>query len=244
MEIENKIFNEDCLEGMKKLDDRCVDVTFTSPPYNDTGGENQSVNTKGSTHKKYIHVERKDDWLSWQIDCIDQMLRVSKKYVLYNIQALSKNRKNVYKLIGHFSERIHDIIVWHKPNGTPTSTPNKISNTYEFVLILKCDGVEGVDVNSEHYKNLIKLPTYRNEDFSDIHRAVMSKDFCLEIIKEFTKKDDLVLDPFMGLGTTAICCIDLERKYVGFEIAKEYYDISLKRISENATQTNIFDFID
>lgn len=229
------IYLGDCLEGMKALPDKCCDVAFTSPPYNDTGGDNVDVaNVEGAsnTHKKYLTTEgHKDDWFEWMVNCIDEMLRVCKKYVLINIQALSKNRVNVYSLIGHYSKQIHDILIWEKPNGCPTSTPNKISNKYEFVLILKCKGVKGVSVNSRYYTNVLTFNINANKEFGKIHRAVMNKDFCDEIIKEFTTPGDLVLDPFGGMATTAVSCIEQGRHFLLYEIDETYKREAEKRLA-------------
>lgn len=222
----------DCLTLMKELPDNCVDVSFTSPPYNDSGNENESIERKQGTHRKYLQVETRSDWFEWQCEIIDEMLRLSKKLVIYNVQGLKNNRKNIYKIIGKYNERIHDIVIWYKPNGTPTSTPNKISNTYEYLLLLKPDGVKGVDVSSKHYRNVIVKNTNTNKEYSKVHRAIMNKDFCDEVIKEFTKEGDVVLDPFMGLGTTAVSCVEQNRHYVGFEIAEEYFDICCQRLDE------------
>ena len=148
---EHYIMCMDCLEYMRHKADKSVDVFFTSPPYNDSGTDNEDVSKLKShnTHKKYQDTERHDDWFEWQCEVIDEALRITKKYVLYNIQALSNNRENVYKIIGKYADRIHDILIYYKPNGTPTSTSYKISNMYEFVLILKPNGVEGVNVDEE-----------------------------------------------------------------------------------------------
>lgn len=218
---------------MKEMKDNTVDVSFTSPPYNDTGTSNEDVSTVkygNNTHKKYLNVETRKDWFEWQCDVIDEMLRVSKKYVLYNIQGIKSNRRNVYKLIGRYADRIHDIVIWYKPNGCPTSTPNKISNKYEFLLIIKCDGVKKVDVNSKFYTNVIVQNINSNKEFSKIHRAVMSKEFCDEVIREFTNIGDIILDPFMGMGTTAVCAKEQNRHYIGFEINETYVTECKKRI--------------
>lgn len=219
---------------MKKIPDKSFDVTFTSPPYNDTGTKNEDVaNLKSNnTHKKYKSVEYRGDYFEWMCECIDEMRRVTKKYVLFNIQGLVKNRKNVYKLIGHYADYIHDILIWYKPNGTPTSTPHKISNTYEYILVIKVDGVKGVDVNSKFYRNVIVQNVNSNKEFHKIHRAVMNKNISDEIIKEFTCENDLVLDPFMGLATTGISCIENGRRFMGFEIDKEYFEVAKKRIED------------
>ena len=227
----HKVICGDCLEEMKKMADNSVDVFFTSPPYNDSGTANEDVaNLKSNnTHKKYEHVERHDDWFEWQCEVIDEALRVTKKYVLYNIQAITNNRTNVYKLIGKYADRIHDILIWHKVNGSPTSTPHKISNTYEFVLILKPDGVEGVDVKSLFYRNVISMNINPNKDYGKIHRALMSEDFCDEIIKEFTQEGDTVLDCFNGLGTTMLSCKEFGCKYIGIELSEKYCQKTIER---------------
>ena len=127
------------------------------PPYNDSGTKNEDVgNIKGAnTHKKYLDTEYRKDWFEWQCEVIDEMLRVSKKLDIYNVQGLIKNRANIYKIIGKYANQIHDIVIWYKPNGAPTSTPNKISNTYEYLILLKPKGVKGVDVQSRFYRNVI-----------------------------------------------------------------------------------------
>jgi len=186
-DIKNKVFLGDCLEVMKTFEDKSVDVSFTSPPYNDKGQKNGFnkdeilLNGQNNTHTKYKYVEFREDWFEWQCQVIDEMLRVSKKYVLYNVQGLISNRKDVYRLIGKYCDRIHDIVIWYKKNGCPTGTPHKLSNKYEFLLILKCDGVKGVDVTSKFYTNVIDAPISRNAQYSKVHKAVMSKDFCDEV---------------------------------------------------------------
>lgn len=225
----------DCLELMKNLPSNFVDIYFTSPPYNDTGSAKQNVaeaDSGGCNHKKYLFVENRKDWFEWMCSIIDEMRRVSKKYVLLNVQALKKNRENVYKLIGHYSKHIHDILIWYKPNGLPTSTPHKISNTYEFLIIIKCEGVKGVNVNSNFYRNVIVKNNNSNKKYAKVHRAVMSKEFCEEIIKEFTEENDIVLDPFNGLGTTTLCCYEQKRKFIGMDICQEYCNIAAQRIKE------------
>lgn len=220
---------------MKKLPSKYVDVCFTSPPYNDFGNAKQNVaiaDDGGNTHKKYLYVETRKDWLQWIIECIDEMRRVTKKWVLLNVQGLKKNRTNIYKLIGYYSSYIHDIVIWYKPNGLPTSTPNKISNSYEFLLVIKCDGVKNVEVQSSFFRNVIVKNKNSNKEFAKIHRAVMSKDFCDEVIKEFTAKNDIILDPFSGMGTTALSCVEQNRHYIGFELNQTYYKTAIERLDK------------
>ena len=233
----NNIYLIDCEEGLKQLQDNSVDVCFTSPPYNDTGKD-------GGTHQKYIDVEIRKDWYEWQCELIDEMLRVTKKYVLYNVQPIKNNKIDVYKIIGKYASKIHTILVWNKPQSQPCGNPHKISNYYEFILVMS--NVGGVDVNSQFYKNVITKGGNTDKQYSKIHKVIMSKELCNEIIKEFTKPNDIVLDIFSGLGTTALCCKELGRRYIRFEIYPLYYEKSLDRLNgiQNNGQTSLFTSIE
>lgn len=228
------------------MDDNSVDVCLTSPPYNDVGKKDipsDSGNNPYGVHKKYLEAEQHiDDWFEWQCSIIDEMLRISKKLVVYNIAGIKPNRENLYKLIGHYSKRIHDILIWYKPNGLPTCTPNAISNTYEYVLLLKPDNVETVKVNSTFYRNVIVNNVNSGNPYADIHHAVMPLSFASELVREFTKENDIVLDPFSGMGTTAVACIRLKRKFIGFEICEEYYNKSKERVEReiSAASSRLF----
>lgn len=64
------------------------------------------------------------------------------------------------------------------------------------------------------------------------HKAVMKKEVCEWFIDKFTKENDVVLDPFLGTGTTAVCCVENNRHYIGFELNDVYFDMACKRLDE------------
>lgn len=232
----NSIVVGDCLELMKNMPDDSVDFTFTSPPYNDDGKEMNGPHM----HCKYEKQEDYDDYLEWLCERVDEMLRVTKTLVLFNIQGISNCRKELYKFIGRYSDRIHDIVIWNKLSAQPTGTPHKLSNYYEMLILLKPDGISGVSVNSSFYKNVITIDNKNTNKYSDIHKAVMNSDFCMEVIREFTKEGSTVLDPFMGLGTTALCCKKLNRNYIGFEIYEKYAQAARNRILEETAKDGLW----
>lgn len=229
----------DCLDVLKAMKDGAVDVVFTSPPYNDSAQTERDVEKK--RHLKYESIEHRDDWLEWQIECIDQMLRVTKKYVMYNVQAILSNREDVYRLIGHYSNKIHQILIWYKPNAQPQPYPNRIGNSYEMVLILRCKEFKALHINSEHYSNVIVQNINANREYCDKHRALMSKPFADEIIREFTQPGEIVFDPFMGLATTGVCCAEQGRRFVGTEIYKPYFDLACDRMERATDQYSIWE---
>jgi len=229
------IYNEDCLEFMKKQSDCAFDITFTSPPYNDSGNENDGCEEKGFRHRKYNHVENRKDWFEWQVECIKQMQRITKKFVLYNVQAILNNKTDVYRLIGHFADDIHMILIWYKPNAQPQHYSHRISNCYEMVIVFK-----GKDFNKKKFwlntdgqRNVIVKNINADRTYSKEHRAIMSYDFAEEIIKNYTEPEDTVFDAFSGLATTGIACVKNGRNYVGTELDKRYYELSLERIKNS-----------
>ena len=150
---------------------------------------------------------------------------------------MSGNRENVYKLIGHFADKILDDVIWYKKNPIPTSIENCVTNSYEHIFILTKDKNLKLKVNKLHnFKNVIELASNSNNQFVDIHHAVMNIELAKIVIQEFTQQGDLVLDPFMGMGTTGVVCKMLDRKYTGFEICEEYYNKSLERIENGFIQ--------
>lgn len=83
-------------------------------------------------------------------------------------------------------------------------------------------------------KNVIQ--TNVNNDHFEGHGAVMRMDVAEWFIKNFSRRNDLILDPFMGMGTTAIACINNGRDYIGYEITEKYYRDSLERIKQETSQ--------
>ena len=205
-----------------------VDVIFTSPPYNDSGyTESDRANKR---HFKYELCEKREDWFEWQVECIDEMLRVAKRQVLYNVQPILNNKADVYRLIGHYVDKIDNILIWYKPNAQPQHYPHRIANFYEMVIIFKGKAFDKLYINSDGYTNVIVKNINSNKAYCDKHRALMSESFCSEIIREFTLPTDIVLDPFMGAGSTGVACMGLKRKFIGIDISQDYVNTSINRI--------------
>lgn len=228
----------DCMDVLKKMSDCSVDVTFTSPPYNDSAKTQSDIEKK--RHMKYDKVEYREDWLDWQIGIIDELLRVTKRQVLYNIQPILSNKKDVFSLVGHYADKIDQIITWYKPNAQPQHYPHRIANFYEWVLVFRCKEFDKLYVNSNGYTNVIVQNINSNRAYCDKHRALMSEKFCDEIIREFTFKNELVFDPFAGLATTGVSCIRLGRRFIGTEINEPYYWLALERLNAEANQYSMF----
>lgn len=240
--IDYRLIHGDCLEEMRKMDNGSVDIVFTSPPYNDSGHTEKDKENK--RHFKYEVAENREDWLDWQIECIDEMLRVSKRAVFYNIQPILSNKADVYKLIGYYAEKIDNIIIWYKPNAQPQHYPHRIANYYEMVIVFKCKQFGKLYVETTGYPNVIVRNINQDRTYSSVHGAVMSEAFCTEFIREFVMPNETVLDPFMGLATTGVVCNKLKHSFVGIELYKPYFDLAEERMKKVTAQMDIFDLLD
>ena len=114
----NKIYCENNLDTMAKMPDNFVDYVLTSPPYN--VGNNKMVETKYNNYTDDL-----DDYFNNQKNLINELLRVTKKHVFYNIQMLGNNKVDFLNLLGHFKDKIKDIIIWQK-NGIPVPSRGMI----------------------------------------------------------------------------------------------------------------------
>ena len=212
----------DCLKLMKQMSDKSVDVVFTSPPYN------RKRNDKYAFYDDIIA-----DYFSFLCAFTDECLRLAKKHVIVNVQKNYYNKTDVFKYIGKYAENIVEIIIWQKSNPMPANGHN-ITNAYEFFIVF---GDESLKANDTYTKNIIT--TSVNSNMPKEHKAVMKKEVCDWFIKQFTQEHDIVLDPFLGVGTTAVCCFEQNRHYIGFELNQIYFDMACMNLDEVEGDSNV-----
>ena len=218
-----KLINANCLEALQKFEDQSVDYVFTSPPYN----------IKRSKNNKYNKYEYFDDgidnYLEWSIQVIDELLRVTKNHVFWNIQANYYNKKDVFRLLGHYADKIQQNFIWHKPDGIPSSQKYYVSNFVEYVIGFT--NQKYIKSNEIFITNHLEYKA-SNGNKNKQHKAAMNIQVADWFIKNFTQVGETVLDPFLGTGTTAISCEKHLRKFIGIEISKEYFEYAKQRIDK------------
>jgi len=157
---------------------------------------------------------------------IDNLLRIAKKHVFFNVQANYYNRAEVYALIGHFADKIVDIHIWEKSNPMPAAG-NAVTNAIEYFIVL---GEGALKANFTYTKNIITTSVYSK--MPSIHKAVMNPIVAEHFIVNYTDEGDRIIDPFMGLGTTGVTCKKFKRKFIGIERDAEYYNYSVNAINQ------------
>lgn len=235
MEI-NKIYCESNLETMARMPDNFVDIVITSPPYN-TGGKSLST---GNFYKEYKDNLEDKQYRDFIFKNVSELLRVTKYYIFYNFQILSNNKSIYLEFMNYFKENIKDICIWKK-QAVAQIQKGKMATGYEFIVILGKDSKMNFDYNNFPENNYVpNIQTWYKKESITGHGATMPVEMARYFIEYFSKEGDLVYDPFMGTGTTAISCVMQKRNYIGSEITKEYIDLSNKRLEPYLTQKTLF----
>lgn len=218
----DEIYLGDCRELIKRLPDNSVDVSFTSPPYN---------RIRNDTYDHYD--DNLTDYYELLKTITSQMLRVTKGYVIVNIMCNAFNKIEFYTWLNDFKKYINGVVIWEKTNAQPSHNirngTRSITNAFEYFIFFK-DGGEFRSYGEDQFKNVIHSSV--NSEHFEGHGAVMKKEVCDLMISKFTMGGAIVLDPFSGMGTTAVSCVELGRHYIGFEISEDYQQKSLERIKK------------
>jgi DNA modification methylase len=235
MEI-NKIYCESNLQTMARMPDNFVDLVVTSPPYN-TGGKSLTV---GDFYKDYEDNLDNIEYKNFIFNNVRELLRVSNHYVCYNFQILSNNKLIYLEFMNEFKNNIKDISIWKK-QAVAQIQKGKMATGYEFIVILGKDSKMSFEYNNFPDNNYVpNIQTWHKKESIKGHGATMPIDMARYFIEYFSKEKDLIYDPFMGSGTTAIASIIQKRNYIGSEITQEYIDIANKRLEPYLKQTTLF----
>lgn len=211
----NKIYKGDCLELMKELEDDAVDLILTDPPYGINVMNQQKCTSRGSN--KWHSLGYGDT--NWDIvpkkEVFDEMFRVSKNQIIFGGNYFHLPPSPCW-------------IVWDKDNvGNDfadcelawTSFKTAVRKiTYPYATIKYWNELE---FEKRQHPTQKPVPVFR------------------WILKKYSNKNHLILDPFMGSGTTGLASKQLGRDFIGFEINQEYIDIANKRL----TQTSLLEVV-
>lgn len=239
----NKVICADSLEFLKELPDACVDLIFTSPPYN-----------FGLGYDGYEDTSKWDDYFNRLFKITDECIRVLKYggRLVLNVQPLYSDYIPSHHIIsGHLIEMgmlWKGEIIWEKNNynckytswgswKSPSSPYLKY--TWEFVEIfckgdLKKEGCkEDIDITGDEFKQWVVAkwsiaPESRMKKFG--HPAMFPEALAERVFKLFSYRNDLILDPFNGAGTSTAVAKRLGRKFIGIDISENYCDIARRRI--------------
>lgn len=228
MEI-NKIYNMDCLEGMKKIDDGTVDLIVTDPPYNVSVDNN--FKTMGRAGIDFGEWDKGFDLTSW----IEQAVNKLKKGGNIVIFTDWKKTSYVVEALSVAGCDVKDMIRLIKSNPMPRNRDRRFITDYEIAVWAVKKGKWTFNRLSETYERPeINTTVTPKSEKSITNHPTQKPLYAMEwLIKRLSNEGDLILDGFIGSGTTAIACLNTNRNYIGFELDEGYYKEAIKRINNH-----------
>lgn len=228
----NKIYNEDCLDRMAKIKNNSIDLIITSPPYEDIMGAGYSANSKDVLFLK-LYSEFLDK-------VFEQYYRIIKDtgQIFFNIKSKTFNKTlNTPHWIEHLQTfkkfKLKSYIIW-KYAGSFDSTKKRFHLDYEIIYHLsKGDDIYlNIDCGIHDPLSSVWYVPHNIKKQDRVHPTQMPYALVKRILKVASKKNDLVLDNFMGSGTTILGCLKFGLNYIGIEINPKNYNNALNRIKK------------
>lgn len=212
----NKIYNVDCMQGMKELPDNFVDMTITDIPY---GEVNRKSNGLRDLDKKEADTFNLD-----MTELLTEIKRVTSGQII-----IFCGREQFSEIYSFFAKEKGTTrpIVWEKTNPSPMNGQHVYLSGVEFAVWFK---PRGRKVFNAHCKNTVFRYSNGKRDF---HPTQKNLQLFEEIILDNSNEGEIIFDPFSGSGTTAIACLNNNRQFLGFELSKEYADKSIERIENH-----------
>ena len=275
----NTLYNENCLITMSNIPDNTIDLTLTSPPYDDLRTYNKHLSGNKTEFNGY----------SFPFEQIArELFRITKKggvvvWVVGDATNKGSETGTSFRQALYFKEcgfDLYDTMIYQK-TGTPVPQKNRYNQTFEYMFvfskgkpktfnpIMKKNTTAGAVRHSRRFRtadgemkpgfngkpineygienNIWLIKNGMNKSTKDLvafeHPAIFPEELALKHVISWTKKGDLVYDPFMGSGTTAKASIQLERNWIGSELDDGYCDICNRRLETVTIQKSLFDEI-
>ena len=249
-QISVKLYNDDCLNVLSTLPDESVDLVVTDCPYKIIAGgvtiKERSDECGGILSKRVVSDGtscsnawvRKDGKVpdavkngkmfkyndikfnEWLPDVYRVLKNGSHCYIMINARNLKDLQTDAEKV----GFKFQNILIWNKGNAVP----NKYyMNAYEMILMLRKGHAK--NINNMGTKNILDV---KNSRINRLHPTEKPVELMKILIENSSNKNDIVLDPFMGAGSTGVASVESGRNFIGIEIDKSYYDISKQKLKD------------
>lgn len=234
-----KLFNDDCLKQIKNIKNKSIDLILTDPPYNIAKYSTGNIKLPNRS-------DINNDIAFWDL------IEINPADFLTEFKRILKPTGNIfiftsYNLLGKWHEVFDkefdtfQYFIWHKTNPVPKIYKNGFLNSCELIICLWNKGHIWNFTKQNEMHNFFESPICMRPERlqSPKHPAQKPIKLLQHLIKISTNENAIVYDPFMGVGSTAVASLKLNRKFIGCEIDKIYFDAAIKRINMEVIETMI-----
>lgn len=223
-----QVYNTDAIEWLKTLDNDSVDLIVSDPPYRVTQHGHSGL---GGIFKTKVGEDKKLNGKLFEHNEVDvndyagELYRVLKPDSHCYIMTNDRNLQNFMNVFTNIGFNFCKLLIWDKQN--------KITNQYymnqvEYILFMYKG--RNKQINNCGTSNLISVNNVKNKTHN--HPTEKPVELMEILIKNSTNEGDLVLDPFVGVGSTPVACQNLKRNFIGCELDKVYYDTTMERLND------------
>lgn len=219
-----KLLQGDCLELMQSIPDCSVDLVVSDVPYHIIKGgcTNNAVHFKSIPTNVYakqgkIFKHNDIEFSEW----LPSVYRVLKDNSHCYFMVNGRNLKDLQTEAEKVGFKYQNLLVWDKGNCMPN---RYYLNACEFILFLRKGNAK--NINNLGSKTIISIPNVRNKS----HPTEKPVNLMKILIENSSNENDIVLDPFMGSGSTGVACVNTNRSFIGFELDENYFNIAYHRI--------------
>ena len=209
-------------------------LSFTSPPYNAGKSEMLSGNTHTTDNKynEYNDNQKQSDYLDLLVGFTNNALLFS-EYLICNIQSLAGNKIALIEYLNEYKNNFIDVAIWDKGHGAPAMAENVLTSAWEYMFFISSKENASRAIPNANFRgtvpNIYRGAPNRNNEFSNVHAATFPIDLP-EWALQFTKEGNIILDQFLGTGTTMVASHQLKRKCYGMELDAKYCDVIVNRM--------------
>lgn len=238
----NKIYNEDCLEGMKRIKDKSIDMILCDLPYGTTACVWDTIIPFDKLWEQYERIIKDNGAIvltakqPFTSQLIASNIKLFKQELIW-LKTRPSNFMNAKRMFMNWHE---NVLIFYKK--LPTFNRQMLQGKKRTDKINKVDrsesvfGTTGEKHGYEFDNNGLKNPTtileFSNSNSNSLHPTQKPVELFEYLIKTYTNEGEIVLDNCMGSGTTAVASLNLNRNFIGFETNEKYIDIINKRIQD------------
>ena len=215
--VDINLLHGDCFELLQDIPNESVDMVLTDPPY--------GMNFQSEYRKHKYEKIMGDSDLAWLDYFVNEIYRVSKPntahYVFCSFHHIDKFKQAIERKF-----KIKNILTWVKNNTSMGDLKGDFAPKTEFIIFFH----KGRRlINGKRDPNVLEFKRTRNE----LHPTQKPVDMTEYLIGKFSDEGDLILDPFMGSGTTGVACLNTNRRFIGMELEEDYFNIAKERIENH-----------